>query len=102
MGMTTTTLRPGDRVRALWPASGDLDRVMRVAGHRGVVTRLLNDAQAHVAVVFYDHLGLPIPVYGSPYSQYGDLGDPEWPLDYTHRLVWLMLPGELELIEEED
>lgn len=100
MGVTTTTLRPGDLVRAFSPALEDYDTVTRVAGHRGVVTRLLDDAR--VAVVFYDCLGLPIPVYGDPYNQYGDLGDPEWPLDYTHRLVWLMLPEELELIEEEN
>lgn len=101
MGMTVTDLRPGDLVRAFSPALEDYDTVTRIAGHRGVVTRLVDDAQAWVAVVFYDHLGLPIPVYGDPYSQYGDLGDPEWPLDHTHRLVWLMLPEELELIEEE-
>ena len=99
MGMTTTDLRPGDRVRAFSPALEDYDAVLRVGGREGVVTRLLG---AYVAVVFYGHLGLPIPVYGEPYGQYGDLGDPEWPLDHTQRLVWVMLPEELELIEEED
>lgn len=97
MGMTTTTLRPGDRVRA-YPPALDPDTEFQLSGAEGVVTRTNIDAAGTTAVVWYGEWG-PIPAYG--YGP-GDFEDPEWPLNILHRFVWLMDPGELELIEEEN